>query len=70
MAFAAEFDPQPMHLDDEAARHSMLGGLSGSGLASVRADDAHDGRWLSAALGHARLARRGRGALAVAAALR
>lgn len=31
IAFAAEFDPQPMHLDDEAARHSMLGGLSGSG---------------------------------------
>ncbi|HEY0328657.1 MAG TPA: MaoC family dehydratase [Rhodopseudomonas sp.] len=29
--FAAEFDPQPMHLDDEAARQSMLGGLSGSG---------------------------------------
>lgn len=31
IAFAAEFDPQPMHLDDEAARHSMLGGLAGSG---------------------------------------
>jgi acyl dehydratase len=31
LAFAAEFDPQPMHLDEEAARHSMLGGLSGSG---------------------------------------
>ncbi|MBB5047608.1 acyl dehydratase [Rhodopseudomonas rhenobacensis] len=31
IGFAAEFDPQPMHLDDEAARHSMLGGLSGSG---------------------------------------
>jgi acyl dehydratase len=31
IAFAAEFDPQPMHLDDEAARHSMLQGLSGSG---------------------------------------
>jgi acyl dehydratase len=31
LAFAAEFDPQPMHLDEEAARQSMLQGLSGSG---------------------------------------
>lgn len=31
IAFASEFDPQPMHLDEEAARHSMLKGLSGSG---------------------------------------
>ncbi|HEY0220200.1 MAG TPA: MaoC family dehydratase [Afipia sp.] len=31
IAFAAEFDPQPMHLDDEAARLSMLQGLGGSG---------------------------------------
>ena len=31
LAFAGEFDPQPMHLDDQAARQSMLGGLSGSG---------------------------------------
>jgi acyl dehydratase len=31
LAFAAEFDPQPMHVDEEAARHSMLKGLSGSG---------------------------------------
>ena len=31
VAFAAEFDPQPMHLDEEAARASMLGGLSASG---------------------------------------
>ncbi len=29
--FATEFDPQPMHLDDEAAGKSMLKGLSGSG---------------------------------------
>ncbi len=29
--FAAEFDPQPMHLDEEAAKHSMLKGLAGSG---------------------------------------
>ena len=29
--FAAEFDPQPMHLDEAAARASMLGGLSASG---------------------------------------
>jgi len=31
LAFAAEFDPQPMHLDEEAAAKSMLRGLSGSG---------------------------------------
>lgn len=31
LAFAAEFDPQPMHLDEEAASQSMLKGLSGSG---------------------------------------
>ena len=29
--FAAEFDPQPMHLDEAAASRSMLKGLSGSG---------------------------------------
>ena len=29
--FAAAFDPQPMHLDEEAARTSMLGGLAASG---------------------------------------
>jgi acyl dehydratase len=31
MAFAAEFDPQPMHLDEAAARATMLGGLCASG---------------------------------------
>ncbi|HEY1546137.1 MAG TPA: MaoC family dehydratase [Xanthobacteraceae bacterium] len=30
-AFAAEFDPQPMHLDEEAARASIVGGLCASG---------------------------------------
>jgi acyl dehydratase len=30
-AFAAEFDPQPFHLDEAAARHSIFGGLSASG---------------------------------------
>lgn len=29
--FASEFDPQPMHLDEEAANKSMLKGLSASG---------------------------------------
>jgi acyl dehydratase len=29
--FAAEFDPQPFHLDEVAARASMLGGLCASG---------------------------------------
>ena len=31
VAFAAEFDPQPMHLDEHAARATMLGGLAASG---------------------------------------
>lgn len=31
LAFAEEFDPQPMHLDEEAASRSMLKGLSASG---------------------------------------
>lgn len=30
-AFAAEFDPQPFHLDDVAARASLFGGLVASG---------------------------------------
>jgi acyl dehydratase len=29
--FAAEFDPQPFHLDAEAARHTIFGGLAASG---------------------------------------
>jgi acyl dehydratase len=29
--FAGEFDPQPFHLDDEAARTTMFGGLAASG---------------------------------------
>jgi len=31
IAFAAEFDPQPFHLDVEAALHSIFGGLVASG---------------------------------------
>jgi len=31
LAFAGEYDPQPMHLDEDAASKSMLKGLSGSG---------------------------------------
>ncbi|MFT4096553.1 MAG: MaoC family dehydratase [Rhodoblastus sp.] len=29
--FAAAYDPQPFHLDEEAAKHSLLGGLCASG---------------------------------------
>ncbi len=29
--FAREFDPQPFHLDEEAAKNSLLGGLAASG---------------------------------------
>jgi acyl dehydratase len=31
VAFARQFDPQPFHLDEEAARHSLFGGLAASG---------------------------------------
>ena len=31
IAFAAQFDPQPYHLDEEAARQSFFGGLTASG---------------------------------------
>lgn len=31
MAFASQFDPQPFHLDHEAARRSLFGGLAASG---------------------------------------
>jgi acyl dehydratase len=30
-AFAKEFDPQPFHLDDAAAKQTMFGGLAASG---------------------------------------
>ena len=32
--FAAEFDPQPMHLDEVAASETLLGGLGASGSAT------------------------------------
>jgi len=46
--FAAEFDPQPMHLDEEAGKASILGGLSASGwhTASMFMRMMFDG-WLS-----------------------
>jgi len=31
MAFAAKYDPQPFHLDEEAARTTFFGGLAASG---------------------------------------
>jgi len=30
-AFARQFDPQPFHLDEETARHTLFGGLAASG---------------------------------------
>lgn len=46
--FASEFDPQPMHLDEDAGRESILGGLSASGwhTASVFMRMMYDG-WLA-----------------------
>lgn len=34
ITYAAEWDPQPMHMDEEAAKHSVLGGLAASGWQS------------------------------------
>jgi acyl dehydratase len=31
IAFASQFDPQPFHLDDEAAKATLFGGLAASG---------------------------------------
>ncbi len=31
IAFASQFDPQPFHLDAEAAKHTLFGGLVASG---------------------------------------
>lgn len=30
-AFAAQFDPQPFHLSEQAAKHTLFGGLAASG---------------------------------------
>lgn len=35
IAFASQFDPQPFHLDHEAAKASMFGGLAASGWHTV-----------------------------------
>jgi acyl dehydratase len=48
IAFASEFDPQPMHLDEEAGKASILGGLAASGwhTASLFMRMMYDG-WLA-----------------------
>jgi acyl dehydratase len=48
VAFAAEFDPQPMHLDEAAGKASILGGLAASGwhTASLFMRMMYDG-WLA-----------------------
>ena len=35
LAYARRFDPQPYHLDEEAGRNSVLGGLAASGFYTV-----------------------------------
>jgi acyl dehydratase len=41
LEFARNYDPQPFHLDDEAARHSMFGRLVASGLHTFSAAVGH-----------------------------
>ena len=43
-AFAAEFDPQPFHLDEEVSRGTIFRGLAGERLPHGCADDAAAGR--------------------------
>jgi D-arabinose 1-dehydrogenase-like Zn-dependent alcohol dehydrogenase len=40
-AFAAEFDPQPFHLDEAAAHHSIFGGLCASGWHTLAVSGGH-----------------------------
>jgi len=35
IAYAREYDPQPFHLDEEAGRQSLLGGLAASGWHTI-----------------------------------
>ncbi|HLZ65962.1 MAG TPA: MaoC family dehydratase [Aliidongia sp.] len=37
IGFAKDFDPQPFHLDDEAAAHSVFGQLVASGMHTISA---------------------------------
>ena len=46
IAYAREWDPQPMHLDEEAAKRSVLGGLAASGWQAQRHPDPACGRGL------------------------
>ena len=47
-AFAAKYDPQAFHLDEEAGRKSLFGGLAASGWHTASALDARRGRqWIS-----------------------
>jgi acyl dehydratase len=51
LAFAREFDPQDNHINEEAAKQSLLGGLSASGwhTASMAIRIIHDGLTLNSA---------------------
>ena len=56
--FASEFDAQPIHLDEEAGKASILGGLVRLGLAHLRDVHAHAVRRLPAQFDLARRAGR------------
>ena len=43
-SFAAEFDPQPFHLDAAAARHTIFHGLAASGWHTASRHNALAGR--------------------------
>jgi hypothetical protein len=45
LAFAAEFDPQPFHLDEAAAPRSIFGGLAASGWHTDCGDPVAEANW-------------------------
>ncbi|MFW6448152.1 MAG: MaoC family dehydratase [Halobacteriota archaeon] len=54
VAFAERYDPQPMHVDERAARETMFGGLIASGWHTAAAcmrllvEALHDEAWVAA----------------------
>src|SRR3989440_5980966 len=61
IAFAREYDPQPFHVDERAAKASVYGGLIPSGWQTVRGKEAAAGGGLPEGTVSVGLARRGGG---------
>ena len=59
IAFATQFDPQPFHVDKEAAVQIDLWRHHCQWMAYLQHHDAHDGGWHTAQCGQSRLTRSG-----------